>query len=123
MAIDMCNCGGTMEDKSFVGTEMKYKVTITAEGFDMDSDDWEIMVCRGKTCRTFEKADCVHREEQVVTPSGTTTESVWYLCFNTADFGPGNYYAVLTAHVPDADFPDNIRDEVKKLLLEPVEAV
>ena len=123
MAIESCNCASEMNDRTYVGSQMKYKVTMSTPGFDIDNDNWEIEVCRGKTCRVFRKEDCIHRTKEVVTPSGTTIESNWFLCFDTTEFGPGYYYAIVRVFVPDEDFPDNIRKEVKKILLEPVEAI
>lgn len=100
-----------LNNKTYVGTEMKYKVTISATGFNINNDDWNIEVFRGKTSRKFTKEECIHGLDG------------WYLCFDTTDFGPGLYYAILTAYVPDSDFPDGYRTEVKKLLLEPVESL
>lgn len=100
-----------MNTKTYVGTELKYKVTITATGFSQDSDDWNVTITRGKTSRTFDKSDCIHGQDG------------WYVCFDTTEFGAGMYYATVTAYVPDADFPDGTRTEVKKFELLPVEPV
>lgn len=98
-----------MNDKIYVPTELKYKVTMTATGFSMDNDDWSVTITRGANSRTFLKSECVHGQDG------------WYVCFNTADFGAGKYYATLTAYVPDSDFPDGLRTEVKKFELDTVE--
>lgn len=93
----------------FVGTELKFKVDISSTGFNMDSDDWSVKIVRGNKSREFFKADCIAGEDG------------WYVCFDTRDFGPGLYFAVITAHVPDSDFGDGIRTEVKKFKLIMVE--
>ncbi len=100
-----------MNDKTYLGTELKYKVTMTATGFDMDTDDWEVTIVRGATKRTFTKSECVQGQDG------------WFVCFDTKDFGAGNYYAIMTAFVPDADFDDGYRKEVKKFELLSVESV
>ena len=95
--------------KPYVGTELKFLVTMTATGFSMDTDNWSVTVTRGRISKTFPKTDCIR---------GTDG---WYLCFDSAEFGPGQYYATLTAYVPDNDFPDGMRTEVTKVPLPPVE--
>lgn len=100
-----------MNSGIYVGTKLKYKVTITASGFDQDADDWNVRINRGKTSRTFSKSECIRGADG------------WYVCFDTTEFGPGAYTAVVTAFVPDGDFQDGFRTEVKKFDLEPVEAV
>ena len=54
-----------MNDNTITGTELKYKVIITATGFSMDDDNWSVTISRGSTSQTFVRAD----------------------------FGPGDYYA------------------------------
>lgn len=98
-----------MNDNTITGTELKYKVVITATGFSMDTDDWSVTISRGTTSHTYEKADCIHGADG------------WYVCFDTADYGPGDYYATLTAYVPDTDLPDGLRTERKKVYLRYVE--
>lgn len=98
-----------MNDNPVKGTELKYQVVIAAEGFSMDNDDWSVTITRGRISQTFDKADCIHGE------------GGWYVCFDTAVFGPGDYYATLTAYVPDSDFPDGLRTERKKIYLRYVE--
>lgn len=100
-----------MNDKVYVGTELKYKVTITASGFDMDTDDWTVTIARGKVSKTFAKSECIHGEDG------------WYVCLDTTELGAGAYHAVVTAYVPDTDFPDGLRTEVKRFELPSVDPV
>lgn len=92
-----------------LGTELKYKVTMAATGFSMDSDDWSVTIVRGCKSRVFTKATCIHGEDG------------WYVCFDTSYFGAGQYYGILTAYVPDTDFPDGTRTEVQQVKLDYVE--
>ena len=98
-----------MNENPHLGTELKYKITMTATGFSMDEDDWTVTISRGSASRTFTKADCIHGGDG------------WYVCFDTAAFGPGQYYGTLTAFVPDNDFPDGTRTEVQLVELDYVE--
>ena len=95
-----------MNDKPHVGTELKYKVTMTASGFDMSIDDWTVTVARGAVSRVYTKADCIHGQDG------------WYVCIDTTDFGAGQYYATLTAYVPDTDLEDGKRTEVQRCQLD-----
>lgn len=103
-----------IEDEAFLGTEKKYLIEIQSAGFDMDTDDFFVVLKRGGKTLTIPKADMVV-EPYTVTEGGVEVEkNHYYICFNTADLGPGVVSMTVTAHVPDTDFPDSIRDEVDK---------
>ena len=91
------------EDEAFLGTEKKYVIDIKSQGFDMDTDDFEVVLKRGGNTLTFHKSDLLKDEEDN-----------WYIAFNTAALGAGTVSITVTAHVPDTDFPDGLRDEVDK---------
>ena len=103
----MANEGGI-----FLGTELKYAITITADGFDMDRDGWTVEIIRGKNSRVFDKEECFQDEQ-----------GQWYVAFGTAEFGAGQYYAAITAFVPDDDFKDGFRTEITVVRLLTVEAI
>lgn len=90
-----------INDKIFVGTELKFKIDIEAEGFSMVDDDFNIVVQKRNVKKVFNKADL--RKDG---------EGNYYVCFDTAEFGPGTVSAVATAYVPDSDFEDGFRTEV-----------
>lgn len=92
-----------IEDEAFLGTEKKYLLNIESSGFDMERDDFEVLLKRGPNSLTLRKADMIRDDEDN-----------WYIVFNTADLGPGVVSMTVIAHVPDTDFPDGIRDEVDK---------
>lgn len=92
-------------DEIYVGTELKYVVRIEAEGFDMWEHEFEVDIVRGPKKLHFAKDDMVISDEE------------FYVCFDTRELGPGRVYAYITAHVPDSDFQDGIRDEVQKIEL------
>lgn len=90
-----------INDKIFVGTELKFKIEIEAKGFSMETDDFNVVIKRRNQVKAYNKEDLV-----------TDGEGGYYVCFDTAEFGVGTISAVVTAYVPDTDFPDGLRTEV-----------
>ncbi len=95
-----------MEDSAFVGTKLKYAVDITAYGFDMVENDFRIDLKNGKKTIHFNKEDL-----------SVDDNNIYYLCFDSAALGEGLVTAIVTAMVPDPDFPDGVRDEVFSFVL------
>lgn len=85
----------------YLGTELKFKLDIVATGFSMTHDDFSVVVTNGSRSVTINKSDCAH-----------DTQGNYYIMFDSNDLGPGTVKAIITAHVPDTDFPDDVRDEV-----------
>ena len=92
-----------VEDEAFLGTEKKYVIDIQSSGFDMERDEFEIEIKRGPNTILLRKSDLVQ-----------DIDGNFYITFDTAELGAGGVSMTVTAHVPDADFPDGIRDEVEK---------
>lgn len=103
-----------IEDEAFLGTEKKYLIEVQSSGFDMDRDDFEVIIKRGGNTIRIPKSDLIVEPYTVVEDNVEVTKNHYYVCFNTADLGPGVVSMTVTAHVPDTDFPDSIRDEVDK---------
>lgn len=89
----------------FVGTDLKFAIDITSDGFDMTRDDWTATVVCGKR-----KVVCQPDKGAFQGEDGK-----WYITFNTSDLGAGEYFLIVDIDVPDTDFPDNLRHEVIKL--------
>lgn len=88
-------------EKHYVGTELKYALTITSTGFDMDTDQWTAyVVCGNKQIK------CKRTENAVV------DDNQWYILIDTSYLGDGVYYLVVEIDVPDDDFDDGYRHEV-----------
>ena len=85
------------------GTGLKYAITMTCEGFDMNEDDWTVTVTRGSKKMVFDKSNSVH-----------DAEDQWYICIPSEDLGPGLIQIIYEALVPDSDFPNGIRPEIQK---------
>lgn len=101
-------------DSAFFGSEVKCLVEVTSPGFDMVRDDFEIDLKRGNTTKHFAKSDLVTETYTEVEDGQEVEKTNFFLCFDTRDFGKGILTAIITAHVPDTDFADGIRDEVDK---------
>lgn len=90
-----------LQDEAVIGTEKKYVIDIKSTGFSMEDDDFEVDIYRGSQTLHINKSDMI-----------VDYEGNFYFTFNTADLGVGLATIVVTAHVPDGDFLDGIRDEV-----------
>ena len=131
-----CNCNEQAFDGAWVGTHLKYKVEITAEGFSMDENDFEIEVRRGKEKVIFDKAamlihDPAEDEVEVGSGSGSGSgsgeeaepEMEYYILIDTEELGPGKYEVITRAFIPDDDVEGGVRTEVDKQTLIVVAAV
>lgn len=88
-------------EKYYVGTELKYALTITSTGFNMDTDPWTAYVACGKNY-----IECKRNHNAVV------DENQWYILIDTSILGDGTYYLAVEIDVPDDDFEDGYRHEV-----------
>lgn len=102
-----------MNEMLFEGTKAKYRIEIESPGFDMESDDFTLILQRGTVSKTFSKSDLI---DKVVIEDGEEKHQ-YFLCFNTLDFGPGDITVIVRAFVPDDDFPGGIRLEVDRFRL------
>lgn len=82
------------------GTELKFKVELTAAGFSMASDDFEIEVKSGRSTISMAKEDLIEKSGE------------YYAVIDTSDLPAGTLKLVATAHVPDTDADDGVRNEV-----------
>lgn len=97
-----------MEEIWFTGSDIKVKVELECEGFDMDLDEWSITVyLNGKKAHTYQKGECVRDED-----------GNWFCCISRNHL---KKYGVLTlageGEVPDEDFSDGIRHEVDRQII------
>jgi len=91
------------QDKTIIGTKLKYLLEIEAEGFDQSNDDFNVEVVNEASRKTLS----LHKSDMIVGGDGNM-----YLVFDTEDLGCGLVDVVITAHVPDRDVPGGTRDEV-----------
>lgn len=113
------------------GTEKKFSIELTAPGFSMDDDDFEIEVkTPSESLKGYKNPPAgaptdvlVFKETAEVAGEGSDSSSsssgtetgTWYAIVNTGAFTKtGEMTVVATAHIPDANANDGIRDEIVK---------
>ena len=100
-------------DTYYKGSELKTQVIIEAQGFDMDADEWELVVKSGSTKINLDKSDCHKGNLGSLDSSDSSDETeVWYCIVNTALLNVGTVRLIATAHVPDAMATDGVRNEI-----------
>lgn len=93
----------------FKGDEIKFAITLEAEGFSMDTDDFDIEVKSGNT--SIKGYQGVQKEESsgiVIFKEG----DAWYAIADTAGLATGTMRVIATAHIPDANANDGIRKNI-----------
>lgn len=98
-----CNCNNKNQERAWVGTGLKFAITITAEGFDQDNDDWSVKFVCGRN--TIEMA----KEDMSISEDGAFIANV-----DTSLLGAGTLSVITYAHVPDEDWEQGYRVEVDK---------
>lgn len=99
-----CNCNSnTTGERAWVGTGLKFAVTITAEGFSMDDDDWKVVFQCGRKSVEVTKADASIGEDDT-----------FFVNVDTSLLGAGTLTATTYAYIPDEDWEGGIRTEVDK---------
>ena len=98
-------------DSTYIGTRLKYVLEIAAQGFSMEKDRFCVDICRGPNTLHFDKLDLEFDDD-----------GNYYVCFDSLALGTGKVYAVVTAYVPDTDYPDGFRKEVQKIDLLQIKA-
>ncbi len=97
----------------YVGEDLKFKITLTADGFDQGTDNYEIdFYCGDNSVRHYTQADIK-----------TGTDGDYYLLIDTSGMQPGVMRMVITAYIPDSDFEDNTRKEVESISLGPLRPI
>ncbi len=84
----------------YKGTELKFKVELTATGFSMADNNFEIEVKSGKTSVVLAKEDLV------------VNQGEYFGIVDTSELAPGEVKLIATAHIPDSDADDGMRNEV-----------
>lgn len=89
----------------YTGTDLKFKIDIKADGFDMEYDDFCVALKYGNGIIEVPKENIVN-----------DGEGNYYMLVDTSNFrGCGLVSMIVTAYVPDEDFPTGIRREVAKI--------
>lgn len=93
----------------YIGTDLKFKITLTADGFDQSRDDYDIDFYCGTQVKHYNQSHMI-----------TGSDGFHYLCIKTDDLAPGMMKMVITAHIPDRDFSEGVRKEIESITLGPI---
>ena len=88
------------EEKYYIGTDLKFKIEITASGFNQGTDEYTIDLYSGTRQISVTQDDIVEDNGE------------YFLLVPTSSLKPGVLKMVVTAKVPDDDFPAGYRNEV-----------
>lgn len=103
------------------GTEIKFAINLTAEGFSMDSQDFDIEVASPRNSVIGYKGSIIPDNEDVLifkdTSSASSGESGWFCIVDTSKLEPGELRVIATAHVLDAKASGGVRNERAKAIL------
>ena len=111
------------QDSTFNTSDRKYLLEVDAVGFDMETDDFDVVLKRGSKTLTFKKEDLVVEPYTVYENNISIEKHHYYVCFATDYFGPGDIIVIITAYVPDTDFEAGYRREVDRFTLTNVKAL
>ena len=102
----------------YKGTEVKFGVNLTAPGFNMDADDFEISIVSGHTSINGAKDNPdtaskirIFRESSDSSSSGDSGSN-WYAIAETDTLDTGHLKVIAKAYIPDANAADGVRTEV-----------
>ncbi len=111
----------------FKGSEIKFAIELTAQGFSMDADDFDIEVTgtkgsiRGnKGNTTGDENIIIFREPELPDSSSDSSSSssepapagTWYAIINSDVFDKGEMKVIGTAYIPDANANDGVRTDI-----------
>ena len=97
----------------YIGENLKFKITLTAEGFDQSTDNYDVdFYCGDNPVQHFTQSDMKQG-----------MDGDYYLLIDTEGMKPGVMRMVITAYIPDYDFDDNNRKEIESISLGPLRPV
>ena len=95
------NTAYTASDIGYIGSGIKWAVTLSCEGFSMNDDDWKIIITCGSKTLEFTKENSVQ-----------DGDGQWYIAVDTSKLSPGKAIITGVAYVPDNDFENGVRTEI-----------
>lgn len=99
----------------YKGTEVKFKVELTAEGFSMDNNDFDIEVVSPRGSVTGSKTGSIADNNVTSNGNGVVIfkeSNSWYAIADTTDLAKGDLRVIATARIPDTNADDGIRNDV-----------
>ena len=103
----------------YQGTEIKFKIELTAEGFTMDTDPFDITVASQRSSVTGSKTIAVtgassdsDKKQGSAELSIVRESDGWYGIVETDALSKGELRVIATAHITDTSAYDGVRNEV-----------
>lgn len=97
---------------------MKFKLDITADGFSMDNDPFDVQVTSGRTSVSGSKAIAYDSENDQTAKQGseevciTKSGEDWWVVVKTDTLAIGSMRVIITAHVTDTSAYDGVRNDI-----------
>lgn len=104
----------------YCGDEKKFAIELTAPGFNIDTDDFDLEVSSPKAKVQASKGastDDLLIFSETVTPAEGDPYKVWYAIVDTTKLIKGQLVVTATAHIPDANASGGVRNETAKYVL------
>lgn len=98
------------DGRYYVGDDLKFQITITADGFDQESDPYTIDFYCGSAHLTYNQSNVVK------------SKGNFYLFIPTEGLAPGIMKMIISVQIPDSDFPDGYRTEISVQNLGPLKS-
>lgn len=89
----------------YKGDEVKFAIELTAQGFSMDSNNFDIEVASPKVSVKASKNAPSADNALIIFKEDDT----WYAIVDTTDLSTGEMRVIATAHIPDANANDGVR--------------
>lgn len=104
----------------YKGSEIKFKIELEAEGFDMDRDDFDIEVASPRGSVKGHKNASQGEDNAVVI---FKENDDWFAIVDTTELPTGEYRVIGTAYIPDVHATGAVRTDIGVaklgLLIEP----
>ena len=94
----------------YSGSEVKFGIELTAQGFSMDTDDFEVQVTTGRGTVNGNSTNTGTDGNLIIYKD--SSDGKWYAILDTSPLGTGDVKVVATAHIPDSNAKDGIRNEI-----------
>jgi hypothetical protein len=102
----------------YQGQEVKFKLDITADGFSMDNDPFDVQVTSGRTSVSGSKAIAYDSENDQTAKQGSAEVCItksgedWWVVVKTDTLAIGSMRVIITAHVTDTSAYDGVRNDI-----------
>ena len=102
--------------KFYKGSEVKFSISLTAPGFSMDEDDFEIEVASPRgSVKGYKNPPAGTPLDVLIfkeTSDDSSGESAWFAIVDSSKLSTGDLRVIATAHIPDPNANDGIRDDI-----------